>query len=58
MVHHPVTAVFSVKSEAKSAPGSELAEKGRRVLKAEKGQWEEKWKRRLTGAMYKGCAQN
>lgn len=51
MVHHPVTSVFSVKSEAKSAPGSELAEKGRRVLKAEKGQCEEEWKRRLTGAM-------
>lgn len=50
MVHHPVTSVFSVKSEAKSAPGSELAEKGRRVLKAEKGQCEE-WKRRLTEAM-------
>lgn len=51
MVHHPVTSDFCVKSEAKPAPGSELAEKGRKVLKAEKGQCEEEWKRRLTGAM-------
>lgn len=41
MVHHPVPSVFSVKSEAKSAPESELAEKVRIVLKSEKGQCEQ-----------------